>query len=99
MGVPRADTFSFNWEYNKHELGFGFGSPDVDPTFAAGHIKEGSISHPEMHLKILRTYRQMFAEASRILWATNTSFNDSASFKRFMETRKPFHEQNMRKFR
>ena len=72
----------------------------MDPTFVAGHIKEGSISHREMHLKILRTYRQMFAEANRILWATNTfSFNDPASFKRFMETRKPFYKQNMRKFR
>lgn len=102
LGVPRADTFGYNLEYINHGLGFGFGfgSRDAYPTFVAGHVKEDSICHREMHLKILRTCRQIFAEANRTLSATNTfSFNDPASFKRYMETRIPFRTQNLRKLR
>ncbi|KAL9611712.1 MAG: hypothetical protein Q9204_009005, partial [Flavoplaca sp. TL-2023a] len=41
-----------------------------------------------MHLTLLRASRQIYVEANRILWTTNTfSFNDGPTFGEFMKTR------------
>ncbi|KAL9023426.1 MAG: hypothetical protein Q9180_008242 [Flavoplaca navasiana] len=44
--------------------------------------------HEGMRLTALRVSRQMYAEANRVLWTTNTySFSEDLTFQRFMMTR------------
>lgn len=44
--------------------------------------------HEMMRLSVLRSCRQIYVEANKILWTTNTfSFADAVTFKRFMMTR------------
>ncbi|KAI4263405.1 MAG: hypothetical protein L6R42_001454 [Xanthoria sp. 1 TBL-2021] len=60
-------------------------------------FRHGDIYSPEpealptrstMHLTVLRASRQIYVEANRILWTTNTfSFRDGVTFSEFMKTR------------
>jgi hypothetical protein len=50
------------------------------------------------HLQVLRTCRQIYLEASRVLWNTNTfSFDDPNVLKMFMNNRKTAQKQLLRK--
>ena len=57
--------------------------------------------HKCMHLSALRVCRQIYSEASDVLWTTNTfSFNDAAlSFHCFMEERTTYQKQLLRRLR
>ncbi|KAI4179936.1 MAG: hypothetical protein LQ348_005294 [Seirophora lacunosa] len=47
-----------------------------------------------MHLTVLRASRQIYVEANRILWATNTfSFADGPTLKHFMKTRNVYQKR------
>ncbi|KAI4268147.1 MAG: hypothetical protein LQ337_008019 [Flavoplaca oasis] len=53
-----------------------------------------------MHLTLLRASRQIYVEANRILWTTNTfSFNDGQAFGGFMRTRSNCQKQLIRSLR
>lgn len=64
-------------------------SLDYNPTEPSTIYEEGDCDgHEMMHLGVLRSCRQIYTEANRVLWTTNTfSFADPATFKRFMMTR------------
>ena len=66
--------------------------PDVEsPTYQ---------SHERMHLSILRSCRQVYFEASQVLWATNLfSLHDSLSMECFLENRTPIQLGMMTKIR
>lgn len=50
------------------------------------------------YLQVLRTCRQVYLEASRVLWNTNTfSFNDHITLRMFMDNRKTAQKQLLRK--
>ena len=54
----------------------------------------------EMHPVLLRTCRQIYAEANQVLWETNVfSFNDVPSFTRFMSSRSGFQKRLIKKLR
>lgn len=54
----------------------------------------------EMHLVLLRTCRQVYAEANQVLWETNIfSFNDAPSFTRYMGSRSAFQKRSIKKLR
>lgn len=58
---------------------------DEDEVFSPDELQYW---HDIMHLTILRTSRQIYAEANPILYSTNTfSFEDGMSLKRFLTTR------------
>ncbi|KAL9003974.1 MAG: hypothetical protein Q9180_009871, partial [Flavoplaca navasiana] len=53
-----------------------------------------------MHLTVLRASRQIYVEANRILWTTNTfSFANGTSFGEFMKIRKSHQKQLIRNLR
>ena len=54
----------------------------------------------ETHLILLRTCRQIYAEANQILWESNIfSLNDVPSFTRFMNSRSAFQKRLIKKLR
>ncbi|KAL8916912.1 MAG: hypothetical protein Q9208_008276 [Pyrenodesmia sp. 3 TL-2023] len=61
---------------------------DYDPHSLPPRRPADLSGNSTMHLTVLRASRQIYVEANRILWATNTfSFNDAPSFEEFMKTR------------
>lgn len=53
-----------------------------------------------MHLTVLRASRQIYVEANRVLWTTNTfSFDDGPSLGEFTKTMKPHQKQLIRNLR
>lgn len=53
-----------------------------------------------MHLCILRSCRQVYREASQVMWGSNIfSFSDAASFEYFMDSRTADQKTSMRKLR
>lgn len=53
-----------------------------------------------MHLTALRVCRQIYNEANRVLWSTNTfSFHDVVTFYRFMDTRTTCQKRLLKKLR
>lgn len=53
-----------------------------------------------MRLTILRLSRQIYVEANKVLWTTNTfSFTDPMAFKRFMSTRSVHQKRMLRNLR
>jgi hypothetical protein len=67
------------------------------------HTDCGTANHPtnkdnRPHLQVLRTCRQIYLEASRVLWNTNTfSFDNPNVLKMFMDNRKTAQKQLLRK--
>jgi len=67
------------------------------------HAGCGTVNHPinkdnRPHLQVLRTCRQIYLEASRVLWNTNTfSFDNPSVLKLFMNNRKAAQKQLLRK--
>ena len=56
--------------------------------------------YEEMHLTALRVCRQIYNEASRVLWSTNTfSFHDEASLGHFMGTRTTCQKRSLQQLR
>lgn len=56
--------------------------------------------HDTMRLTVLRVCRQMYVEANRILWTTNTfSFSSGRTFQRFMMTRTIHQKRLIRNLR
>ena len=86
---------SHTWKNNKERLEFG------DATTRSGcGIANSAISEREMHLPLLRVCRQMYTEASQVLWESNIfSFNDVASLKQFMNTKSGHHKRSIRSLR
>ena len=95
IGHLREDLFSQMWVHNQKKLGFG----DAFTKFGYGRAK-GAIYEREMPLPILRVCRQMYTEASQVLWETNIfSFNDVASFQQFMSSRTAHQKRSIRRLR
>ncbi|KAL8846645.1 MAG: hypothetical protein Q9221_008285 [Calogaya cf. arnoldii] len=62
----------------------------AEDTYSADYTPEPEAlpHHPTLNLTILRASRQIYVEANRILWTTNTfSFADGLTFAEFMKTR------------
>lgn len=96
IGHLWEDLFSHIWwVYNKRSLGLG----DASTESGCGRAKS-AIYGREMHLPILRVCRQMYTEASQVLWETKIfSFNDVASFKHFMSSRTAHQKRSIRRLR
>ena len=63
-------------------------------------LKREQSLYEEMHLTALRVCRQIYNEADRVLWSTNTfSFHDEATFRHFMGTRTACQKRLLRKLR
>ena len=95
IGHINRDLLSYGWAFHKDRLGFGF---------TCARPEEGrsddSIYEREMHLCILRTCRQVYTEATQVLWESNIfSFNDAFSFHRFMDSRDALQIASIRKLR
>ena len=64
------------------------------------HLKREQSFYQEMHLTALRVCRQIYSEANRVLWSTNTfSFHDVVTFYHFMDTRKTYQKRLLQKLR
>ena len=67
--------------------------------YCCGSKREQS-THEEIHLTALRVCRQIYNEADRVLWSTNTfSFDDEVTFLRFMDTRTTCQKRSLKKLR
>ena len=95
IGHLTEDLFSHLWVCNKRRFGFG----DASTESGCGRAKR-AIYDREMHLPLLRVCRQMYTEASQVLWETNVfSFNDVASFKHFMSSRTAYQKRSIKNLR
>ena len=67
--------------------------------YCCGSKRERS-THEEIPLTALRACRQIYNEADRVLWSTNTfSFDDDITFLRFMDTRTTCQKRSLKKLR
>jgi hypothetical protein len=87
-------TSEANGEYPHRNYGEAH---DPCLVFGTGHWHETqsfSDKDSKPYLQVLRTCRQIYLEASRVLWATNTfSFNRPETLKAFMNDRKTAQKQ------
>lgn len=95
IGHIKQDLLCYGWAFHKDRLGFGFTCARPEEVRS-----DDSIYEREMHLCILRTCRQVYTEATQVLWETNIfSFNDVNSYHRFMDSRNASQMGSIRKLR
>ena len=77
-----APKTSDDWEPQHHRCKWAtYYNPDMN-------VHSNYWDHERMHLTILRVCRQVYAEASQVLWATNTfSIHEPHSLKQFVAER------------
>lgn len=87
----KAPRPHFECRFREEELYFDLFGDDPEPGYDADAT---------LHLTVLRASRQLYVEANRVLWTTNTfSFSDGLTFGEFMKTRNLHQKRLIRTLR
>lgn len=86
----KAPRPHFECRFREEELYFDMFDEDPEPLY----------DDVTLHLTVLRASRQLYVEANRVLWTTNTfSFPDGVTFREFMNTRNIHQKRLIRSLR
>ena len=108
---PAPDRFDWKHSVCQHDCpedqSHGKGKPHAECRLAYYKVADAfsndlqsSRDHALMHLTLLRASRQIYVEANRILWTSNTfSFHDGPTFEQFMKTRTIHQKRLIRNLR